>query len=185
MPVDATAIVDVGSNDGSTICDLALALQRPDISFFGCELQLNGQQSLAEYADMLDLDNVHSIDFNINSPRFDFIKGVRHAFMYSIGTLVYANPSPLRLFEELLFSVERVSCLLFEPVSYQLANEFGIKPAFSQAKAQSYGFSDTLWQTIKTLEQQGRIAIREVFPDFISPTTATVMSLIHFESKTR
>ena len=95
--------------------------------------------------------------------------------------MVYARPTSAQFFDQLLNTAQRVTCVLFEPISYQQADAYGIKPTFTRKQAQAYGMSETLWPTLKDFERQGRIKLIEVFPDFVGPSPLSTMSLVHFE----
>jgi tRNA G46 methylase TrmB len=182
MHAGLDVVFEIGAGIGDSIAELAARSPFNHIDFVAGEIALNGQRCLAEFADMLHLPNLRSVDFDITAPNFDFMKG-KNVLVFSQFAMVYANPFPEQFFRQLAESAQTVTALLFEPFSFALADEFKIEPWFSRDRARRYGIAENLWDCIKAAESDGHIVIDEVIPDVAGKTAIVATSLVRFHKK--
>ncbi len=180
LRADFDAVFEIGAGLGDSIAELAARNPYSHIQFFGGEIALHGLRSLAEFADMLSLKNLHGVDLDISNPDFSFLKCKRNVLVFSQFVMVYVNPFPLAFFERLLDALENVTFVLIEPFSFSLANEMSAKPGFTLQQAQSYGIAQNFWEGVQDLQKAGRIVIDEVVPDIAGKTMLSTVSLARF-----
>lgn len=186
MPKACDAIIEIGCGPGFQLCDLYFELGCPDLPFYGCELQRWSNASLVELAKMLGINGrIRAVNFDIDTANFSFASSCNVPLFFSVGALAYAQPSVELFFKRLAAQFPKFSFLLFEPISYELAEYFQIEPLFSRHQAVSNMFNLNQFAILKSLEKQGLLKVVEVFPDFIGATQYLSLSLLRIESVLR
>jgi hypothetical protein len=184
LSFDLDVVFEIGSGMGDGIAELAAHNPFPHIRFYGGDIALEGQACIREFADLLNLQTLHGLDFNILNPDFSFLKGKKSALVFSQFALAYVNPFPEAFFHRLLDAVNEVKVILFEPFSFELVDEAPeLKPVFTRERAKHYGICGNLWSTIRALQQSGYIDIDELIPDFAGKTTFSAISLARFHKR--
>jgi SAM-dependent methyltransferase len=177
-------IFEIGCGIGDMLAELAASTPYPHIDFYGGDIYENSRRGVREFSEILNLPTLHGVDFDITKPDFSFLKGKKRALVYSQFTLVYVTPFPDTFFSQLLDVVDEVTVVLFEPISFELADEApNLKPLFSRKRARAYSICENLWSCIRSLERGGRIVIEDVVPDMIGKTSLNSVSLVRFRKK--
>jgi hypothetical protein len=171
-------VIDIGSGIGDVIAELAASDSRPSIEYVGCEFSKKNLKCHQLFAAAMGKSNLRAIEFDVVNPDFRFLEGKR-VFLYSVFSLVYANPFPAN-FWSALSAASEVRGIFFEPVSYRLPH-LTKEPLFEEARARHYGLSEGFFSSLQSAVDAGQIAIEEIVPDYVGLSIFSAVSMIRFK----
>lgn len=180
---DTEGIVELGSGSGRNLLWLWLRGGPKEATYYACEFTKNGRLSYERFAALDKTLNAKSLRFDFNNPDFEGIKYCRkHMLVFTctaIEQIPYIKPE---VFTKLFSLSERLTCVHFEPVGWQMREDLGCPDGLGSSRvyARDNDYNRNLWPVLKQFEKEGRIRIEKAYPDFLGYKVENSLSFIRW-----
>lgn len=168
-------VVELGSGPGWTLFGTWLEGGPADATYVGAEYTQAGRDVADQLAELAPAMSFRSLDFDYHRPDLSELGHVAEAVVFtahSLEQIPHVNPD---LFEAIRGLADRVTCLHFEPVGWQLGEDTGA--GTSPEYAEQHDYNRDLVPRLREEEAAGRIAIDTVLPEVVgvNPENSTTV----------
>lgn len=179
---DTDAIVELGCGCGCNLAGLYLAGGPSGAYYLGLEPTQSGRACVDLLAGLEPELRLRSAPFDFRAPDYAPVGKHRHLLVCTLHSVEQVPQLSGDVIRDLLGLAERVTCVHFEPVGWQMGaqSEIGATEAYSKAN----GYNENLWPLLKNMEAGGEIEIVRAEPDIIGHKRWNTDSLIVWRKST-
>jgi SAM-dependent methyltransferase len=177
---ETEAVVELGCGFGRNLFAIwnLISHERPELAFIGAELSESGLEAARGIAALEPAAKISFHRFNYLDPSFGFLDGLKNIVVFTAHSIEQVHRIGTAFFQKLLASTDKVRCVHFEPVAWQMnaavtealkakappADErfslFGpVNDAASAKMPLSVDWNIDLAQCLRSLAEQGAIHI--------------------------
>jgi hypothetical protein len=176
---DTAAIIELGCGWGRSLFDVWLRGGPCHISYYALELTSAGLDCVRALARLEPAMSVRMAHFDFNEPDFSIIpRPLKHAVVFTVSSLNQVSVLNSHAYRSLLTLAERVDCLHFEEIGWQ------ISPHPAMAAAREYAlrndYNSNLWDVLQALSESRDIELVDVVIDWFGMQPLFPLSLIHW-----
>jgi hypothetical protein len=139
-----------------------------------------GRRAAAKLAELDPRLDFRALPFDYHEPRLDGLGAREHAVVFSAHSIEQIPEVKPKLFEAIRGVAERVSCIHFEPVGWQLPGYAG--EGSSSAYADQHDYNRNLVECLRAEAAAGRLVIDAVTPDVFGINPANSTTVIRWHS---
>jgi hypothetical protein len=173
-------VVELGSGPGWALLGAWLEGAPRDALYVGAEYTAAGRAVADRLAALDPRLRFRSLPFDYHRPDLSELGRVEEAVVFtahSLEQIPYVDPE---LFAAVRGLAERVRCVHFEPVGWQLGEDTG--SGTSREYAEEHDYSRDLVERLRAEEAAGRIAIDTILPEVVGVNPANSTTVIGWHS---
>jgi hypothetical protein len=173
-------IVELGSGWGRNLASTWLAGGPRDARYVAAEFTQAGREASDVLAGIDPGFRLQSLAFDYNSPDLSALERVGDAVVFTVHSLeqiAHVNPS---LFEEIRALGDRVRCLHFEPVGFQVHE--GTREGSSRRYALEHGYSLDLVDNLRAAEDAGRLVVEDLASEVVGTNPANSTTYVRWSA---
>jgi hypothetical protein len=173
-------VLELGSGPGWTVIGTWLDGGPQDATYVGAEYTRAGREVADRLAALAPELRFRSLPFDYHEPDLGSLGRVGEAVVFtahSIEQIPHVNPA---LFDAIRGVADRVTCLHFEPVGWQLGEAAGA--GTSREYAEQHDYSRDLVPRLREEEAAGRLAIDTILPEVVGVNPENSTTVIGWSS---
>jgi hypothetical protein len=176
-------VVELGSGPGWAVLGAWLDGGPQDATYVGAEYTRAGRDAADRLAALAPELDFRSLAFDYHEPDLGPLGHVEEAVVFtahSIEQIPHVNPA---LFAAIRGLADRVTCLHFEPVGWQLGEDTGA--GTSREYAEEHDYTRDLVPRLREEEAAGRISIDTVLPEVVGVNRQNSTTVIGWSAPAR
>jgi len=181
----ADAILETGSGWGYNLFNIWLR-GGPDVPYHAFEYTEAGRESAhAIHKATKGGPKLHVHPFNYYEPDLTPVNGrYEHVLVYSSHSIEQIGTLPAAFIEALLSVAKKVTCIHFEPVGWQFAEQTNqpIHNYGQLAYSEKHGYNKNLWKLLNDYQNRGRLHIDETSVETMCVKTYNGTSVIRWHA---
>lgn len=178
---DATdLIVELGSGWGWHLLSVWVSGGPRRALYAAAELTEAGRAAAGSLAELDPQLEFRAVPFDYHEPRLDGLGGRSHAVVFTVHSIEQIPAVKPELFEAIRGVAERVTCLHFEPVGWQLDGHDG--RGTSEAYARRHDYNRNLLDMVSEEAEAERLRIELVRPDVVGVNPDNATTVIRWRS---
>ena len=175
---DVELVVELGSGWSRQLLSVWNAGGPAAALYVGAELTPTGRACADALAALDPALCFRSLDFDFTAPDLSSLRRVRSAVVFTVHGVQNAPDTPVRLLDEIIALADRVTCVHFEPVGWQLGSEAGSSIDY----ALQHDYNRDLVATLRAGERDGRLRIEQVVLDAVGLNPRDATSVVAWRS---
>ncbi len=160
---DTEAVVELGSGWGHSILSVWLDGGPATATYVAAEYTDAGRRAATRLAELDARIDFCAVAFDYHDPRLDDLGRSRHAVVFSTHSIEQIPEVKPALFAAIRGVAESVTCLHFEPVSWQLPGYAG--NGSSERYAAEHDYNRNLLASVQAEADAGRAIVDFIHPD--------------------
>lgn len=175
-------VVELGSGWGWHVLSLWLGGGPRDALYVGAEYTVPGRRAAAALAAIEPELRFKSLAFDYNSSAEGLgeLGRRREAVVFTQHSVEQIPQVPTDLIDAIRGVADRVTCVHFEPIGWQLGNEG--REGSSREYAEQHDYNRNLVEVLRQAEREGRIAIEATAPEIVGVNPGNSTSVIVWHS---
>jgi hypothetical protein len=167
---DATeSIIELGSGWGEHICSLWNEGAPRDASYHALEIAESGRKCALVLASLEPRLRLEALHFNYVRPDFSALRRARKEVVaFSVQSIEQVKEVPMEFITGLCGLGEKVRCVHFEPIGWQMVAESDRSPLARshQERCAAKGYNADYWSLLQRAQSEGLITILKSVPNF-------------------
>ena len=181
---ETASIIELGSGAGYNLCRIWLSGGPRGIPYYACELTEAGRRCTEKFASLEADLSLIPVPFDYESPDYSAIPhGARHVVIFTSQGIEQIPNIKRKVFDKILDIADRITCLHFEPIGWQVSQglDAGDAGAVSAAYAEESDYNRNLWGVLRMLEDEGLIQIDMVERDLFGLVPINSITVVRWQ----
>jgi len=161
---DMDCVIEIGSGPALFLAKFWLTNGPLGADYYGLEITQTGRLFINIMSCIESNLKLRSMFFDYQSPDFSALSNkYKNVLIFSRGSIEQIDTLSEVLFEKLLLISERLICVHFEPVGWQIVKPFkqNLLTRKHRRRCKKYGYNTNLWALLKKFESKRLIKINE------------------------
>ena len=172
---DTGLVLELGSGWGRNLLLCWLAGAPAGARYVAAEYTEAGRRASERLAALDPRVRFSSLPFDYRAADFSSLEPVEHAVVYSVHSVEQVDRVPVETIDAVRGLAQRVTCLHFEPVGWQLGD--GERTGSSAGYAEKHDYNRNLVELLRGEAAEGRLRIDAELPEVLglNPRNATTV----------